>query len=113
MGCNLASGSVKVISLAGVPLTDGLRAARAALPGSHRASAAAGNCPGLSPALDRESIMCWLIYGRFARSQVAGRQWCSFVVAGVLCSPRLEQLWLLSAVLEVGGPPQQTDYDTA
>lgn len=55
--------------------------------------------------------MCWLIYGRFARSQVAGRQWCSFVVAGVLCSPRLEQLGLLSAVLEVGGPPQQTDYD--
>lgn len=35
------------------------------------------------------------------------------VVAGVLRTPRLEQLRLLSAALEVGGLPQQTDYDTA
>lgn len=40
-------------------------------------------------------------------------KWEAPVVAGVLCTPRLQQLWLLSAVLEVGGLPQQNDYATA
>lgn len=39
--------------------------------------------------------------------------WEAPAVAGVLCTPRLGQLGLLSALLEVRGLPQQSDDDTA